>query len=118
VQTFTTGIYRAWFSLGDRVAAAQLALVLLGLRALVLAARARQPRRAALPRHLAPAPAHGAFSLGRRRLLLARFACAAAGGGFLLPGGVLLLHMALTEGDAQFGERFVTLARNSMLLAA
>ncbi|MFN0183804.1 MAG: ABC transporter permease, partial [Aquabacterium sp.] len=31
VQTFTTGIYRAWFSLGDRVAAAQLALALLGL---------------------------------------------------------------------------------------
>jgi iron(III) transport system permease protein len=30
VQTFTTGIYRAWFSLGDRVAAAQLAALLLG----------------------------------------------------------------------------------------
>mgnify|MGYP003349067563 CR=1 FL=1 len=29
VQTFTTGIYRAWFSLGDRTAAAQLAMVLL-----------------------------------------------------------------------------------------
>jgi iron(III) transport system permease protein len=29
VQTFTTGIYRAWFSLGDRVAAAQLAAALL-----------------------------------------------------------------------------------------
>ena len=29
VDTFTTGIYRAWFSLGDRVAAAQLATALL-----------------------------------------------------------------------------------------
>ncbi len=29
VDTFTTGIYRAWFSLGDRTAAAQLASVLL-----------------------------------------------------------------------------------------
>lgn len=29
VQTFTTGIYRAWFSLGDRVAAAQLSAALL-----------------------------------------------------------------------------------------
>src|SRR5574343_1541299 len=29
VNTFTTGIYRAWFSLGDRVAAAQLAAMLL-----------------------------------------------------------------------------------------
>jgi iron(III) transport system permease protein len=32
VQTFTTGIYRAWFSLGDRVAAAQLSAALLGFR--------------------------------------------------------------------------------------
>ena len=30
VQTFTTGIYRAWFSLGDHVAAAQLSAMLLG----------------------------------------------------------------------------------------
>ena len=29
VQTFTTGIYRAWFSLGDRTAAAQLSMALL-----------------------------------------------------------------------------------------
>ena len=29
VDTFTTGIYRAWFSLGDQVAAAQLAAALL-----------------------------------------------------------------------------------------
>ena len=36
--------------------------------------------------------------------------------GFVLPGAVLL-HMALTEGDAQFGARFVRLAGNSVLLA-
>ena len=37
VQTFTTGIYRAWFSLGDRIAAAQLALALLAFVVAVLA---------------------------------------------------------------------------------
>jgi iron(III) transport system permease protein len=37
--------------------------------------------------------------------------------GFLLPGG-LLLNMALVDGDAQFGPRFVGLARNSFVLAA
>jgi iron(III) transport system permease protein len=37
--------------------------------------------------------------------------------GFLLPGG-LLLRMALIEGDAQFGARFLHLARNSFLLAS
>jgi iron(III) transport system permease protein len=30
VQTFTTGIYRAWFSMGDRVAASQLGTMLIG----------------------------------------------------------------------------------------
>ena len=37
--------------------------------------------------------------------------------GFVLPGTVLL-HMALTEGDAQFGARFFALAGNSVLLSS
>lgn len=37
VDTFTTGIYRAWFSLGDRTAAAQMAAVLLGFVVLAVA---------------------------------------------------------------------------------
>ena len=45
LQTFTTAIYRAWFSMGDRVAASQLAgvllLLVLGLLALERAARGR-----------------------------------------------------------------------------
>lgn len=36
VQTFTTGIYKAWFGMGDRVAAAQLAVILLSLVGLLL----------------------------------------------------------------------------------
>jgi iron(III) transport system permease protein len=36
--------------------------------------------------------------------------------GFLLPAG-LLLRMAVGEGDAQFGERFLMLARNSLTLS-
>ena len=36
--------------------------------------------------------------------------------GFLIPSG-LLLHMAITEGDAHFGPRFFDLARNSFILA-
>ncbi len=117
VQTFTTGIYRAWFSLGDRVAAAQLAMCLLGF-VVVLLALERQSRGSArfhgsgLRRH----PARGAPLTGLR----AAVAIAACGLpiviGFLLPGGVLL-HMALTEGDAQFGMRFFTLARNSVVVS-
>jgi iron(III) transport system permease protein len=36
--------------------------------------------------------------------------------GFLLPAS-LLLHLALTDGDAQFGERFIGLVGNSFVLA-
>ncbi|HEX4886246.1 MAG TPA: iron ABC transporter permease [Casimicrobiaceae bacterium] len=46
VDTFTTGIYRAWFSLGDHTAAAQLAASLLGFVLLALALE-RFSRRAA-----------------------------------------------------------------------
>ena len=117
VQTFTTGIYRAWFSLGDRIAAAQLAMCLLGVVLLLLAierlsrGRARFAaagvRRQALRGH----PLRGA-----------RAAWAVAGCllpllvGFLIPGAVLL-RMAVNEGDAQFGPRFIELARNSFGVA-
>ncbi len=118
LQTFTTGIYRAWFALGDRIAAAQLSAALLAFVVVVLAlerasrGRARfnnTSRNAAVPvRHRLP-PALGA---------LAAFACfMPLLLGFLLPAG-LLLQMAFVEGDAQFGPRFLHLARNSFVLAA
>ena len=117
VQTFTTGIYRAWFSLGDRVAAAQLAMCLLGFVVLLLTLERqsrgsarfhgsglrRQPTRGTPLRGLRAAAAIGACALP---MLM----------GFLLPAGVLL-HMALTEGDAQFGPRFLTLAQNSIVVS-
>ena len=117
VQTFTTGIYRAWFSLGDRVAAAQLAMCLLGFVVLVLALE-RQSRGAA--RFHGP----GLRSKPSRGLPLtgwAAFASVAACVlpvliGFVVPAG-LLLHLALTDGDAQFGMRFFTLAGNSVMVS-
>ena len=118
VQTFTTGIYRAWFSLGDRIAAAQLSAALLAFVVLVLTfermsrGRARfnnTSRQISMPVRLRlPLP------LG----LLAAFACfMPLLLGFLLPAA-LLLQMAFAEGDAQFGPRFIHLARNSFVLAA
>ncbi len=46
LQTFTTSIYRAWFALGDRVAASQLAAVLLLLVLAVFAIESRARGRA------------------------------------------------------------------------
>jgi iron(III) transport system permease protein len=117
VNTFTTGIYRAWFSLGDRIAAAQLAAMLLGFVLFLLMAerlsrgRARYHNTTGRNRPLAGA------SLGGGKALLAVLACALPLLlGFVLPAG-LLLKMALTEGDAQFGARFLMLSRNSFILA-
>ena len=117
VNTFTTGIYRAWFSLGDRVAAAQLAAMLLGFVLFLLMAewvsrgRARYHNTTGRNRPMAGARLSGVPAA------LAVLACALPLLlGFLLPA-VLLLKMALTEGDAQFGGRFLMLARNSFVLA-
>ena len=118
VNTFTTGIYRAWFSLGDRVAAAQLASMLLGFVLFLLMVerisrgRARYNNTTGRNRpmagaHLSGLPAALAIIVCSLPLLL----------GFILPA-FLLLKMALTEGDAQFGERFIMLARNSFVLAS
>jgi iron(III) transport system permease protein len=117
VQTFTTGIYRAWFSLGDRIAAAQLAMCLLGFVVLLLALE-RQSRGAARFHGdgLRRKPPRGG-SLTALQSSVAIAACSVPLLiGFVLPGGVLL-HMALTEGDAQFGARFFTLARNSITVS-
>lgn len=118
VQTFTTGIYRAWFSLGDRQAAAQLSAALLSFVVAVLVLERYSRGRARFhntSRQHRPAAAR---RLGPMAGWVAWFACAMPLLiGFVLPGG-LLLRMAITEGDAQFGERFFHLARNSFFLAS
>lgn len=115
VPTFTTGIYRAWFSLGDRVAAAQLAGALLAFVLCLLAlerisrGRARfhdTGRRRGVRRALSGRLAWGATLACLLPLTL----------GFLLPAG-LLLRLALQEGDAGFGVRYGILVGNSLLVA-
>jgi iron(III) transport system permease protein len=117
VNTFTTGIYRAWFSLGDRVAAAQLAAMLLSFVLFLLMAerisrgRARYNNTTGRNRPMAGARLSGfAAVLAIIGCLLPLLL------GFVLPA-LLLFKMALAEGDAQFGERFLLLSRNSFFLA-
>ena len=118
VQTFTTGIYRAWFSLGDRVAAAQLSMFLLGFVALVLfIERASRGRARFHGSGLRRQPPRGGRLAGWRGVLAVAACLLPLLLGFLVPTGVLL-HMALTEGDAQFGARFAELARNSFVVSA
>lgn len=116
VPTFTTGIYRAWFSLGDRVAAAQLAACLLGVVSLLLALE-RFSRGRARYHDTSSRRARGRQWLGGLGAVLAMLACLMPVAlGFLLPAG-LLLRMALGEWDGEFVGRFVLLARNSFTVA-
>ena len=118
VPTFTTGIYRTWFGMGEPVAAAQLAAVLLlFVAALILLERATRGR----------ARFHHTTTryqpLTRRPLPplkagIATLACAAPLVlGFLLPGGILL-ELTVTQGDPHWGSRFFRYATNSFTLAA
>ena len=118
VQTFTTGIVRTWFSLGDRVAAAQLAAALLCFVLLVLLAErwSRGPARyyhtSGRYRHL---PSHAL--VGWKSALATLFCLLPVVLGFLLPTAILL-SMSIEAGDAQFGPRFLRQALNSFTLAA
>ncbi|MGH7795871.1 MAG: ABC transporter permease [Candidatus Binatia bacterium] len=114
VNTFTTGIYRAWLSLGDPVAAGQLATCLL-LFVLVMLSLERMHRGGARysgkrtpmpPQMLRGWPAGAAFAL-----------CAApVTFGFLVPAGVLL-KLAVNEPEAQFDTRIYSLVTNTFTLA-
>ncbi len=116
VQTFATGIYQAWFSFGDRGAAAQLALCLLAV-ALTLAAVERHQRGRARrhpPRagaEMPPQPLTGWAARG------AIAACAAPVAlGFALPL-LILGSMALNTDQSVFSARYLEFMRNSLTVA-
>jgi len=123
VETFTTGIYRAWFSLGDRVAAAQLAAGLLGFMGLLIVLERMSRGRARYHDSTGRRRATRQVLTGGRALL-AQIGCVIPVAiGFLLPAG-LLLRLAMGDMgdadamDADFAGRFLILARNSFTLAA
>lgn len=118
VPVFTTGIYRAWFSLGDPVSAAKLAALLLAL-VVALVAIERWNRGAMRFHQLgAPAGERTPHRLAGWRALLAVGACLVPLGlGFLLPAA-RLAWLAIGSGDAQLGPRYGELLANSVGLAA
>jgi iron(III) transport system permease protein len=118
VETFTTGILRAWFSMGDPVAAAQLSAVLLGFVFLVLAIERMTRARAGFHNTSHRRRLRNVYQLrGARAGIALLFCVTPLVLGFLLPAGVLL-NLAMQAGDAQFGARYITLAFNTISLAA
>ncbi len=118
VDTFTTGIYRVGFGMGEQVAAAQLAAILL-IFVLVLIALERTGRQRAKffsrsvggrprqPSRLGPLAGAGAFAACLVPIFF----------GFLCPAA-LLAYMHFTVGDARLGTEFAGYAWNSFTLAA
>jgi iron(III) transport system permease protein len=117
VPTFTTGIYRAWLSMGEPVSAAKLSLWLLAFVAVVLALE-RASRGGARFFEAASTRRRARAVLTGWRAMAATLACVLPLlAGFLVPLA-LLVHMSIGGGDAQLGARFFRLAANSFELAA
>ncbi|MGB7087288.1 MAG: iron ABC transporter permease [Phormidesmis sp.] len=117
VATFTTGIYRTWFGMGERIAAAQLsAMLMLFVLALILLERwSRRQARYYRANNSFQAPT--AYRLGLFRGLLAALACfLPIGLGLLLPGW-LLVKMVVSNWETALSNRFIELAKNSLILA-
>ncbi len=117
VDTFTTGIFRTWFGMGEPEAAAQLAATLmLFIFVVILLERLSRgggrvhhttARYRTLPR----------FRLSGSKALLAFFACfLPVFLGFLLPGAALL-KWSVETADEMIDERFFSYAFNSFSLA-
>jgi iron(III) transport system permease protein len=117
VQTFATGIYTSWFSLGDRTGAAQLALCLLGF-ALALALAERTSRGRARYHHAGKQQAKmPPVELRSGQAALAIVFCALPVLlGFVLPV-LVLFDMGLESEQSLFSKRYLGFLQNSVTLA-
>jgi iron(III) transport system permease protein len=118
VQTFATGVYQAWFSMGDRAAASQLAfcLMLVALFLVVLEniQRGGAKHHHAGNRHEVMVP----HKLAGWRAAAAVLACLVPVlVGFIIPL-VVLFDMAVTSGQSPFSPRYLSFVYNSLLLSS
>jgi len=117
VDTFTTGIYRTWFGMGNRVAAAQLAAFLLLFILWLILLERWSRRRARYYQHTGTRRQLPSYQLRGIRAVGAWIACfIPIGLGFLVPAAVLL-DMTLKNVSVSLDDRFWSNARNSFILA-
>lgn len=120
IQTFSAGIYKAWLAMDNRIAAAQLATVLLAVVALLLALEARAQRRL---RFVAGRGRGGGMEaqpvpLTGTRLLVAWLVCTLPVlMGFVLPV-VFMLRPLAADWSVLPWDRFLQWAANSLRLGA
>ncbi|NEP86306.1 MAG: iron ABC transporter permease [Okeania sp. SIO2C2] len=117
VETFTTGIYRTWFGMGERVAAAQLAAVLMLFILWLILLELWSRRQAKYYQTSSQYQKLQQFRLGRIRAIVSFFSCLLPVLlGFLLPAG-LLLEMTIAESGESFRGQFWNYASHSLILA-
>lgn len=117
VNTFSVGIYRTWFGMGERIAASQLSALLLFFVLLLLGLE-RWSRRQTQYYQTGRYQRASAFELGGWRAVAACICCLLPIAlGFLIPAGRLLV-MATTDITENFSQRFWELSRHSLILAA
>ncbi|NJO74482.1 MAG: iron ABC transporter permease [Leptolyngbyaceae cyanobacterium RM1_406_9] len=116
VDTFTTGIYRTWFGMGERQAASQLAACLM-LFILGLILLERWSRRQVRYYHGRVRQPPNRYALRGIRAAIAQIVCLIPLGlGFIIPTA-LLLHMTIKNTDVTITDRFWQFASNSFTLA-
>jgi len=117
VDTFTTGIYRTWFGMGERVASAQLAAVLMMFILWFILLELWSRRQAKFYQTTSRQQHLQRFQLRGIRSFLATAACSLPIIlGFLVPAG-LLLQMTIANGGKTFDSRFWNFASHSLILA-
>jgi iron(III) transport system permease protein len=117
VDTFTTGIYRTWFGMGERQAASQLAacLMLFILGLILLERWSRRQVRYYQSGNVRQPP--NRYVLRGIRAAIAQIACLIPLClGFIVPTA-LLLHMTIKNADVTITDRFWQFASNSFTLA-
>ncbi|HZF77987.1 MAG TPA: iron ABC transporter permease, partial [Acetobacteraceae bacterium] len=117
VRTFTTGIYEAWFGLGERPAASQLAACLMGLVALLLLfERLSRGGRRYHPTTTRSPPLRPVRLSGWKEAAAIAACAMPVILGFVVPAGTLFALM-LDGGDPLDARRTIPFAVNSLKLA-
>ena len=118
VQTLATGIYTAWFTLGDRTAAAQIALGLLVIALLLFFLERLRPSGETTLAQSANPVRHPRMRLGGAAGLAAGIVCLLPVVlGALLPA-LVLLDLALDSEQGWLSSRYLGFAANSLTLAS
>lgn len=118
LQTFTTGIFNAWFSLGDRVAAAKLSAMLLGFVAIIIFLE-QATRRRSRYFQTGKGRANRAPLAATHRWVVSAICSLPLAIGFIIPTLILLKQASASDALASlFTTRFAALVFNSFTLAS